>query len=205
MRILIVFFVLISIASTGPLAFAQDDISKKYIDLLEKNAQLKEELQILKVRIAELESKIEASPESKRTDRKIATTDEKELNDPLPKGLVLKGKFYDEQRGKKTTSSAKLEVIERDIEGKTVTFLTTWENGAIWEFDCKVVGDKSLPITAVRRVRAANAVVNDPQRPPVGGVSGHGSIGTKHLILEFVWREADKGPLSGKFVLDRNK
>ena len=212
-RTILLFFAIA--VMSGLTARAQDEQSKKLIEALERIdklneiiSKLKDEKQSLKDEnakqaetIAKLESQIEVSLDKVADERKKSKKEEKEIKDAIPKGSVWKGKYYTEHLGKSATQSAKFEVTERDVEAKTVTFLQTIENGAIWEFHCKLIGDKKMQIEDVRRIRAAKGLENDPNRPPVGGVRGGGNIAAKKLILNFVWSEADNGPLSGKFDL----
>lgn len=190
MKPLIAFFVLASIASLGPIASAQDDVSKKYIELLEKNAKLMDEIQTLKKENQTLEAKIEEL-QSGHGEKPGTVEKEKKIVGAL--GTAWEGK---------ATSAGVSQHLEAKViarVGKTMTLESKAENGAILQFECQFNGDDTYVIKNTRRIKAANGVVNPA---PVGGVTGKGHIRKNTLVHNFVWKRTGEPVTAWTYELD---
>ena len=184
MKKVTVFFVLVLIASVGPLAFAQDDLTKKHIELLEeKIAQQKEEIHALKAQIEELEADHDDKSDTVEKEKKIVAAI----------GTVWKGKYT----GKGGVSyGAEAKVVARD--GKTMTLETSVEGGAIMQYECEFTTSDKYKIKNTRRIQASKGNTNPP---PVGGVEGGGKILKDRLIQEFSMIRASEPAYKQKFDL----
>jgi hypothetical protein len=112
-----------------------------------------------------------------------------------PLGAVWKGTL--QGRGQSGRQGAKMKVVAR--EGKKLTLLMQCENGASGEFECELVNDRDIKITANRLI-SANRGNDDPR--PVGGTKGSGRVADKKLSLHFALMEARGETLEWHFVGD---
>lgn len=161
----------------GNFACAQDDVSQKLIERLEKdNARLADENEALKSKIAELEAKLQSFSKggepSKNNDKK----------DPAQLGRIWKGKLVN-QKGE----GAGITFTIQARDDNKITFLSNEERGARWEYDCVLTTATKFKLVDVRRLQA-NAGISNPQ--PVGAITGGGSFNGKKLAIDMFWQSA---------------
>lgn len=168
---------MLTLLQVGTFACAQDDVSQKLIERLEKdNARLADENESLKSKIAELEAKL------KSLSKEDEPTKNNDKKDPVQIDRVWKGKLVN-QKGE----GAGITFTVQSKDGNKFTFLSNEERGARWEYDCVLTTATKFKLVDVRRLQA-NAGITNP--PPVGAIAGGGSFNGKKLAFDMNWQSA---------------
>jgi hypothetical protein len=181
----------VSSSSNAILADDADDVAslKERIELLE--SQLKavtHERDALKKELKQLKE-----PEGREDKTKDAT----------PLGSVWKGKCMTRHLNNKTSVlNVECSVIAR--ENKNVTFMSSVEDGAVYEIDCQYTTRHRFKIVSVRQTHGRVGFPDDHNPARAGGITGAGIADEKKLNLQWTWQRADD-PLSGKYELTRAK